>query len=270
MRIKISVLFPFLLSSALFFGCMSASKTAKQNASKGDFYELRTYLIKDKAQEQLVENYLQNAFIPTLHRAGWSNIGVFKPVEKDTANFGKRLFVLIPAKSLDALAMLPKTLLNDPQYDAAGKAYLNLPNESPAYQRMEIAWMTAFTGHPHLETPNMTSQKSERVYEIRSYESATEKLFANKVHMFNVADEIALFKKLGFNAAFYSEVVAGARMPNLIYMICFDNAASRDAHWKSFVDSEEWKKMTALPEYKPKNVSKIDSYLLHPTPYSDF
>ena len=75
--------------------------------------ELRTYLIKDKAQEQLVEDYLQNAFIPTLHRAGWSNIGVFKPVEKDTANFGKRLFVLIPSKSLDALAMLPKTLLND-------------------------------------------------------------------------------------------------------------------------------------------------------------
>ncbi len=262
--IGLVILIPFFLT-----GCSTPSKTSKTTA-QGDFYELRTYHIKDKTQEQLVDNYLQQAFLPTLHRAGWSNIGVFKPLESDTANAGKRIFVLIPARSLDALAQLPQTLQNDKQHETSGAAYWNATNDTPPYQRMEISWLSAFSGNPRMEVPNIKTPRNERVYEIRSYESATEKLHVNKVHMFNVADEIGLFRKLGFNAVFYGSALSGAHMPNLVYMICFDNAAARAAHWKAFGDSPEWKTMTALPEYKPRNVSKIDSYLLHPTGYSDF
>lgn len=261
---------PALFLLGLFFGCKTASPIQKQATAQGDFYELRTYYIKDKNQEQNVDNYLQQAFLPTLHRAGWKNIGVFKPIESDTANAGKRILVLLPARSLEALAQLPQTLQNDQQYNTAGQDYQNATNDLPPYQRMEIAWLSAFSGHPTLVTPTLQTPKSERVYELRSYESATEKLHINKVHMFNVADEIALFHKLGFNAIFYSSVLSGPRMPNLIYMIAFDNIAAREAHWKTFVDAPEWKKMTALPEYQAKNISHIDSYLLHPTNYSDF
>ncbi len=258
------------LTGLLFAGCKTASSIPKTAASQGDFYELRTYHLQDKTQEQSVDNYLQQALLPALHRAGWKNIGVFKPVDSDTANAGKRIFVLLPAGSLAALAQLPQTLLNDPQHATSGQAYQQGTNELPPYKRMEISWLSAFNGHPRLTVPNIGTPRSERIYEIRSYESATEKLFANKVHMFNVADEIALFDRLGFNAVFYGSVLTGPRMPNLIYMIAFDNTAARDVHWKAFVDSPEWKKMTGLPEYKTKNISKIDSYLLHPTAYSDF
>ncbi len=265
-----SFIFTALFLLGFFAGCKTSSPTQKQAANQGDFYELRTYHIKDKAQEQSVDNYLQQAFLPTLHRAGWHNIGVFKPVESDTVNFGKLIFVLIPARSLEVLAQLPQTLQNDPQHNTSAQNYWNATNELPPYQRMEISWLSAFSGHLHLEVPNIQTPRSERVYEIRSYESPTEKLHANKVQMFNVADEIGLFKKLGFNAVFYSSALSGAHMPNLVYMIAFDNAAAREAHWTTFRDSPEWKKMTALPEYLPKNVSHIDSYLLHPTAYSDF
>lgn len=258
-----------LASCILFSNCSTSSKTQK-TATPGDFYELRTYHIQNKAQEQIVDSYLQQAFLPTLHRAGWSNIGVFKPVESDTANFGKSIFVLIPARSLEALAQLPQILQNDKQHAVSGAAYWNATNDNPPYQRLEISWLTAFSGHPQLELPNIKTPRTDRVYEIRSYESATEKLHVNKVQMFNAADEIGLFKKLGFNAVFYSSALSGAHTPNLIYMICFDNAESREAHWKAFRESPEWKTMTALPEYKEKNVSHIDSYLLHPTSYSDF
>ena len=265
--------YPFIFT-ALFllslFGCKTSSPTQKQAAAQGDFYELRTYHIKSKAQEQSVDNYLQQAFLPALHRAGWRNIGVFKPIDSDTANAGKRVFVLIPARSLEALAQLPQTLQNDSQHGNAAQGYWNATNDLPPYQRMEISWLSAFSRQPRLEVPIIQTPRTERVYEIRSYESATEKLYINKVHMFNVADEVALFKKLGFNAVFYGSVLSGPRMPNLIYMVGFDNEAARSAHWKTFVEHPEWKTMTALPEYKAKNVSKIDSYLLHPTSYSDF
>jgi NIPSNAP len=89
------------------------------------------------------------------------------------------------------------------------------------------------------------------------------------VQMFNQGDEVGLFKRLGFNAVFYADVISGNRMPNLMYMTTFANQASHDAHWKAFVDDPYWKKLSAMPEYQ-HNVSKINIYLLRPTEYSDF
>jgi hypothetical protein len=132
---------------------------------------------------------------------------------------------------------------------------------------METILLQAFPLAPQLQVPALKAEKKDRVYELRSYESATEKIFKNKVQMFNEGDEIGLFKRLNFNAVFYSEVIAGGKMPNLMYMTSFENMADRDAHWKSFVDAPYWKKLSAMPEYQ-HNVSHIDITFLRPTDYS--
>ena len=87
--------------------------------------------------------------------------------------------------------------------------------------------------------------------------------------MFNEGGEIALFKSLNFNAAFYSEVIAGANMPNLMYMTCFENMADRSEHWKQFSSHPDWKKLSSLPEYQG-NVSRNNISFLYPADYSDF
>lgn len=53
-----------------------------------------------------------------------------------------------------------------------------------------------------------------------------------------------------------------------MYMTSFENIASRDVHWKAFVDDAEWKKLEAMKEYK-NNVSKNIITLLRPTEYSE-
>jgi len=120
-----------------------------------------------------------------------------------------------------------------------------------------------------MELPKLNGPKKERVYELRSYESATEKIFENKVKMFNEGDEIGLFKRLNFNAVFYSRVLSGSKMPNLMYMTTFENKADRDAHWKNFSADPYWKKLSSMEEYQ-HNVSHIDIYFLQPAEYSDF
>ena len=87
--------------------------------------------------------------------------------------------------------------------------------------------------------------------------------------MFNAGGEVVLFEKLGFNAVFYGEVIAGSNMPNLMYMTTHANKEARDANWKNFVDAPEWKKMSSLPKYQG-NVSHIDIFFLYPTAYSDY
>lgn len=236
-------------------------------APKQEYYEIKIYHVKTDAQEKTLDSYLKNAYLPALHKAGIKNIGIFKPVELDTAD--RKIYVLTPFKSLDEASSITSTLQKDNSYLQAGKEYAEAKYDSPPYARMESILLKAFSHHPVLEVPALKSPREERVYELRSYESHTEKIFQNKVHMFNEGGEVALFKRLGFNAVFYGEVIAGPRMPNLMYMTTFENKASRDAHWKTFVDDPEWKKMSSLPQYQ-NNVSKIDIHFLRPVEYSDY
>jgi hypothetical protein len=52
-------------------------------------------------------------------------------------------------------------------------------------------------------------------------------------------------------------------------MTTFENMQDRDAHWKTFVEDAEWKKLSAMSEYQ-HNVQHIDIIFLRPVPYSDF
>ncbi len=236
-------------------------------AQKREYYELRTYILQGKSHEERVDKFLKEAFLPAMHRAGISKVGVFKPVESDTTS-GKRIYVMIPYTSLDQFAKIPGVLDNDKQFQLAGMDYLNATFDNPPYIRIQSVLLQAFSGMPKIESPKLKSPPGDRIYELRSYEGHTEQIYKNKVRMFNDGDEIGLFKRLGFNAVFYGEVVTGGRMPNLMYMTTFENKASRDEHWNAFREDAQWKKLSTMPEYQ-KNVSKIDIFFLHPTEYSD-
>ncbi len=143
---------------------------------------------------------------------------------------------MIPYHSVDEFSNVPDQLAADKTFNQNGKEYLDAIYTNPPYQRMESVLLRAFTGLKQMELPALTNPRTERIYELRSYESATEKIYKNKVKMFNEGDEVGLFRRLGFNAVFYAEVISGRRMPNLMYMTAFADQASHDAHFKSFID----------------------------------
>ena len=256
------------LSSAIFILLFAVQIEKAVAAPAREFYQLTVYYYETSAQEQLLDTYLQQALLPALHRLKIPSVGVFKAIANDTAA-AKRMYILIPFKSLKAVTEMKAKLSSDKEYQTKGDAYINAAYNAAPYTRMETILLQAFSLAPVMELPQLKSPKKERVYELRSYESATEKIFQNKVHMFNEGDEIGLFKRLNFNAIFYAEVVAGSKMPNLMYMTSFENMADRDAHWKSFGSDPHWKKLSAMPEYK-NNVSHIDIMFLRPTDYSDY
>jgi hypothetical protein len=241
--------------------------TLLQAAPPREYYELRTYRFKNAVQQEITEAYLQKAFLPALHRAGIKKIGVFKPVESDST-YGKKLIVFIPFQSLNQFEGLYDKLNKDKQYLADGKDYIDATYDNPPYARIETTVLKAFSGQPQMAMPELKGPVNERVYELRSYEGHTEKIYRNKVDMFNAGDEVGLFKRLGFNAVFYGEVLAGSTMPNLMYLTTFENQASRDEHWKAFGADEHWKKISTMPEYQ-HNVSKNVTLFFRPTSYSD-
>ena len=237
-------------------------------AGSRDYYQIQVYRINGKAQEDRIDNYLKMAYLPALHRAGIKTAGVFKPIASE-ATAGQQIIVWLPLTSLDQLDKLQAVLAKDAAYQIAGAEVLNAPFDNVPFQRKESILLKAFPEAPNYFVPKHTTQPSQKIYELRSYEGPTENLFRKKVKMFNEAGEIKLFKSLDFNAVFYAEVISGSTMPNLMYLTTFADKAAHDAHWDAFKNNPEWKRLSALEEFK-HTVSKAVILLLYPTDYSDF
>jgi len=256
----------FLAVLAGFLLVASVPSILRAQDSHQYYYRIRIYHYKTQAQEDRLDKYFKDALLPALHRAHISRVGVFKPIQQDT---DKKIYVFIPFKNLDEFNNTRGRVWSDKQYLEDGKDFIDAEYNDLLYSRIEVIVLRAFPTWPVPTEPHLSAPKSERVYELRSYESPSEKLNINKVKMFNDGGETMLFQRLNFNAVFYGEVLAGSHMPNLMYMTTFENKADRDKHWDDFGNDPEWKTLVAKPEYA-HNVSKADILFLHPTEYSDY
>ena len=254
--------------SLAFILAFSSSFIIAQTNSNREYYQLKGYTFSNSEQEKTADFYLRYAYLPALKRMGISNIGVFK-LKENPSDSTLKTFVLIPFQSIDQFLNLDQHLNADDIYTSAGSEYINAYFDAPPYDRIESTLLLAFSDMPIMQPCPLKSDRSKRVYELRSYQSATEKYLKTKVDMFNAGGEIKLFEKLGFNAVFYGEVISGSVMPNLMYMTTFSDQESRDAHWKSFGSSPEWKVLSSLEKYK-NTVSHIEITFLYPTEYSDY
>ena len=264
------LLLPFIILS--FTGCNKTNNTnkvdEKTSINNREYYQLKVYTFNSASQAATTDKYLNEAYLPGLKKIGIKNIGVFKPIPNNTDSIQKT-YVIIPFSSMEQFVAHENKLNNDESYLLAGNAYINAPYNEPPYQRVESTLMKAFKDMPIMQPSELESPRAERVYELRSYESATEQYHKNKVDMFNAGGEVKLFERLNFNAVFYAEVISGSKMPNLMYMTTFDNQASRDSHWKAFGSAPEWNELKAMKKYR-NNVSHIDIVFLYPTEYSDY
>jgi len=214
-----------------------------------------------------MDTYLKEAFIPAMHRTRIKHIGVFKPRDAEEAS-GKLIYVLIPFEDITQFEKLEKSLKNDESYQRSASDYIYAPHDEPPYERMESILLRAFASMPEYGIPGHLASPADRVYELRSYQGATEERYEKKVEMFTCGGETKIFQDLGFQPLFFGEVISGPDMPNLMYMISFENQEAQDVLWDKFRNAPAWDKLKADKQYE-HTVSKIDKFMLHPTDYSD-
>lgn len=250
----------------LFFFCliMQSILSSSQNS---EYYEIRCYQLSSNAQVDMMDAYLKKAFIPAVHRVGIKHVGVFKEVGIDTAA-DKKMFVLMPSVTVAGLPSMAYDAYQDPMNQKKGKDFWMASHDQAPYDRLDITILQSFEYMSKMHVPSFKTDDSEQIFELRSYEGATERLYRQKVKMFNQGGEMDLFKDLDFNSIFYGEVLVGSQMPNLMYMTSFKDMADRDQHWDAFRVAPAWMDLKDQEEYK-NTVSKIHIYLLHPTKYSD-
>lgn len=230
-----------------------------------EFYELRRYSLQMGAQRKQADAFLQEALIPALNRLAIAPVGVFSA---DIGPESPSLYVLMPSAAIETLVTADLRLWQDAEYLKAGAAFLNTPAKEPAYARMDSSVMVAFEGWPRLTLPSATAEHRSRVFELRTYESATDQDHRRKVEMFN-SGEFEVFERAGFWQVFYGDTLVGPRLPNLTYMIGFPDLTERSRMWTAFGSDRGWKKLSSSARYNFEEiVSNITNVVLSPTSYS--
>ncbi len=244
-------------STALGLTPLAMAHGAEQASGERSYLELRMYKVESEEQRKEFELFAREAAVPALNRAGIKPVGIFYPESELSP-----IYVLLPHKSLESAATLNQRLGEDAEFRSHGANFLNAPADSPAYVRMESTLMIAFKGMPQVDVP-ITSP--DRIFQLRIYESPSVVTGQKKIEMFNDAGEIEIFRRVGLHPVFFGETLIGPKMPNLTYMLAFENQEQRKANWGKFGQDPDWQRLRKMDEYSDKAIlSHITNLYLKP------
>lgn len=221
------------------------------------YIELRTLVFADNAQREAYGNFLREAAVPAWNRLGIQPVGVFQWEEDPAAT----LLVVLPHPSLESALSAEERMLGDAEYLRAGSAVLEAPPANAALTRYEASLLVAFPTMPRLAVP---VEGPNRVYQLRIYQSHTLAKHVKKVEMFETGGEIEIFRRVGLNPVFFTRALFDTRMPNLTYMLAFEDQADLQKSWDAFRADPAWLKLKDDPQYKD-TVSTISNLILKPT-----
>ena len=139
---------------------------------------------------------------------------------------------------------------DDPPYEHAQQIVLQAAPYSPEVKGLDKA------------------PKTPRVFELRVYHSPTWRQLA-ALHQRFAGPEIKIFHRSGVHPLFYSQTAIGPNMPNLTYLIPFDDLAAREKAWAAFSADEEWVKARKESIDKDGQIANvIQVSLFKAAPYS--
>jgi hypothetical protein len=246
----------FLTSSA---ALGAASLEAQGQPKRPVILELRYFRMRNsqEGQRQKLGNWLGKVCAPALKRIGVDPVGLFSSsIGEDTPY----ALAVISHPDLESFRTLEARLVADSEFAAASEPLFG--KGSLLFQRMEVQLLEAFPGFPKVEVP--PAGERPRLFELRTYESNDAVTLERKIGMFE-GGEIDIFRKYGLLPVFFGKTIAGRKMPNLTYMVAFDDLAARAKNWSAFATSPEWKKLAGTPGLSDAEiVSNISNALLTP------
>lgn len=230
---------------------------------KNAIFELRYIRMRNGTQVQRTQEFLGKHFAPAAQRAGIGPAGFFSGV---VAAASPSVLCFLSYPSFAAMGAALEKLAADKEFNEAADAYHS--GAEPPYMRIENSLLRAFDGMPQAEVPRSETGRAPRIFELRTYESSTFKASKRKIKMFDDA-EIAIFRRAGILPVFFGETIAGANLPNLTYMVAFDDMAARDKAWGAFGRDPEWQKLRVQPGLTdPEVVSNISNSIWRPLGFS--
>lgn len=247
------------------FSALSASDVSAE--SENDIrqsIEIRFFWTESIEKRDALAERIDALVIPTRNELEIKPVGVFTLSDSHHADdkgldpkFSKAVFVVSAADRVETLAEAPGKIAATLPADE----FLNTDPKQLAYIDQSASLLRAFAGFPKLKVPNLSP---DRVLQMRFYNSMNYERNRSKVRMFDGRGELPLFISCGMNPVFFGETLYGEFMPNVNYMLSFENDEARREGWKKFIHSDEWKTMSGEEEFK-NTATRIRNLFLKPT-----
>ena len=236
-----------------------ASSSGRSQAEDRQLYELREYTYLPGSGGSRLHEHLENVLVPAYNEIGVNPVGVF------TVTHGRNdptVYVFLPFDSAEQFITHRGRLREMDQYAEA----IDPPIDEPNFTRYDSQLMRAFAGSPQASVPEGYGPGDTRIHEMRTYESQNEERAHRKVEMFNQGER-AIFEKLGHPPVWLGDAIVGDQLPQMTYMLAFEDMTERDEFWATFLEDPDWAEMSEN-SYYADTVSTITSTVLSPTDYS--
>ena len=233
------------------------STMAANAAARTRFYLMQTYFLKHGTQLARVHDYFNTSLIPWMSK---THPGPMLALEALVATHTPQAVFLSGHGSLEEVLALKDAMT------AKGFAEWEAGPEAP-YEHYTAALLQATDYSPEIaalaEPP-----KKPRLFEIRQYHSPTWRQLGFLHERFS-GPEIQIFHRVGVHPILYSQTVIGPNMPNLTYVIPFEDLASRERAWDAFGADPEWQKVRKESVERGGQIASVNSISLYrAAPYS--
>jgi hypothetical protein len=206
-------------------------------AGKTRYYVLENYYLKNGSQVSKSNAFLEKGLTPAMRKL--HPAGPLLCLEALVASHMPQLAVIAGFASMEQYRGVMEKAEQHETYAAAREEW-ERGDEQP-YEHRSVTLLEATDYSPAM-VGTEKAPAAPRIFELRVYHSPTQRQL-RALHERFAGPEIQIFHRVGVHPLFYSSTVFGPNMPNLTYVIPFDNLAAREKAWAAFGADPEWKKV---------------------------
>jgi hypothetical protein len=248
-------------AAAVWSSSFAAAASGDQAASPA-YFEFYYIHMQNGSQTARLLKWLETGLLPVCQKHGFGPIGVFN------VTVGANLPTTLMVYSYPSLAEMEAQwgrLGGDADY---ARSVADLEKDEPAFYRAEATLLRATSFcPPFAATP--AGDSPHKLYELRIYESPTNRQLGYLHDRFGSAGEIEIFHKSGIHPVLYANTVFGPNQPNMAYLIPFESEAQREKAWATFGADPDWVKIREESiRHGGDIVRNITNMFLAPTGFS--
>jgi len=226
------------------------------------YFEFYYVHMQNGSQTARMSKWLETRLMPICQKHGFGPLGFF------TVTVGRDLpttLIIFSYPSLADMEALWGKLNADPDYAAA---VAEPEKDEPAFYRTEATLLRATSfSPPFAATP--AGDPTHKLYELRIYESPTNRQLGYLHERFGRDGEIEIFHKSGIHPILYANTIFGPNLPNLAYLIPFESEAQREKAWATFNANPDWVRIRAESvQHGGEIVRNITNLFLTPMSFS--
>lgn len=243
-------------------GAVGATAAAEPTPSeKTRYYTIEALFLKNGDQGGRLNDFMTGGFLPAARRA---HPGPMMFLEAIVAAHMPQFVTIMGFGSAAEALTLYTRLHQQKGYSEAVAVWESGPNEP--YESTSLTLLEAADYSPEIQSAD--PDKAPRVFELRTYHAPTWRQWVALNERF-AGPEIRLFHRSGIHPLFYAWTVFGANLPNLAYLIPFDDLAARERAWSAFAADPEWIKVRNESVSKHGQIVTVSqSALFKAAPYS--